>query len=193
MADTKLTALSANATPAFEDLLYTVDDPSGTPISKKITLAQVRDLMGIFVRKTGDESVTTSAAMQDDDHLTVTLDASATYLIQYGFYYSASLAGDFKWQWVGPSDLVGKHGAMRLSNSATSSEGNIRASGGAFTSGTSSVLSAGGTTGTAYVQGDALVVTTTGGAFKLQWAQETSDGTATQLLTYSWMLARRLA
>lgn len=37
MADEKLTALAALAVPANEDLLYTVDDPSGVPTSKKIT------------------------------------------------------------------------------------------------------------------------------------------------------------
>lgn len=35
----KLTALSALSTPAAEDLIYIVDDPSGTPASKKVTLA----------------------------------------------------------------------------------------------------------------------------------------------------------
>ena len=40
-ADTKLTALSADATPTTDDLLYTVDDPGGTPASKKATIANV--------------------------------------------------------------------------------------------------------------------------------------------------------
>lgn len=37
MADSKLTALSALSVPALEDLLYAVDDPSGTPASAKVT------------------------------------------------------------------------------------------------------------------------------------------------------------
>lgn len=41
MADTKTTALTALTAPAGEDLLYTVDDPSGTPTSKKITVANL--------------------------------------------------------------------------------------------------------------------------------------------------------
>lgn len=36
---TKLTALSALSTPSGEDLVYVVDDPSGSAVSKKITLA----------------------------------------------------------------------------------------------------------------------------------------------------------
>lgn len=41
MADTKLTALSEISVPALEDLLYTVDDPSGTPVSNRITAARL--------------------------------------------------------------------------------------------------------------------------------------------------------
>ena len=41
MADTKASALTELTTPALEDLLYIVDDPSGTPTSKRVTLANV--------------------------------------------------------------------------------------------------------------------------------------------------------
>lgn len=42
MADTKLTALAElAATPANTDILYIVDDPGGTPISKKITVSNL--------------------------------------------------------------------------------------------------------------------------------------------------------
>jgi hypothetical protein len=41
MADTKLTGLTADTTPGTDSLLYTVDDPSGTPASRKSTIGQV--------------------------------------------------------------------------------------------------------------------------------------------------------
>lgn len=41
MADAKLTALDALAAPAGGDLLYIVDDPAGTPVSKKITVSDL--------------------------------------------------------------------------------------------------------------------------------------------------------
>ena len=37
MADTKLSALTADVTPTSDDLVYAVDDPGGTPVSKKVT------------------------------------------------------------------------------------------------------------------------------------------------------------
>jgi hypothetical protein len=42
MADQKLTALPLLTEPADEDLLYTVNDPSDTPTSKKITWTSVK-------------------------------------------------------------------------------------------------------------------------------------------------------
>ena len=41
MADQKLTALTALTSPSTDDLLYIVDDPLGTPASRKITLANL--------------------------------------------------------------------------------------------------------------------------------------------------------
>ena len=45
MADTKLTALTEISVPALEDLAYTVDDPSGTPVSNKLTNARQGGLL----------------------------------------------------------------------------------------------------------------------------------------------------
>jgi hypothetical protein len=41
MADTKTTALTELASAAATDILYIVDDPGGTPLSKKITVANL--------------------------------------------------------------------------------------------------------------------------------------------------------
>lgn len=41
MADTKITGLTADADPQPADLLATVDDPSGTPVTKKATIQNV--------------------------------------------------------------------------------------------------------------------------------------------------------
>lgn len=50
-ADTKLTALTADASPTTDDLLYTVNDPGGTPASRKATIANVLTLKTLSVRE----------------------------------------------------------------------------------------------------------------------------------------------
>ena len=41
MADQKLTQLSAITSAGASDLIYIVNDPSGTPVSKKITVSDL--------------------------------------------------------------------------------------------------------------------------------------------------------
>lgn len=43
----KITELTENTTPAGEDLVESVDDPSGSPISKKVTLQNISDLIAV--------------------------------------------------------------------------------------------------------------------------------------------------
>lgn len=71
MADSKVTGLSADATPTSDDLLYVVNDPSGTPGSKKSTAANVITkahglsdgaVIGVVSGVMATSSVTSSAA-----------------------------------------------------------------------------------------------------------------------------------
>lgn len=53
MADQKLTALTAIGTPTTDDLLYMVDDPGGTPLSRKMTIAQLQTLIVTLANLSG--------------------------------------------------------------------------------------------------------------------------------------------
>jgi hypothetical protein len=58
LADQKLSALTADATPSSDDLVYTVNDPGGTPASRKVTIANLNAAL--------DHG--SLAGIADDDH-----------------------------------------------------------------------------------------------------------------------------
>lgn len=65
MADAKITGLGANTTPATTDLLVMVDDPGGTPVTMKMTIATLLALamtnvtMQVFAAGSGTYTPTT--------------------------------------------------------------------------------------------------------------------------------------
>ena len=62
MANTKISALTANTTPALTDILPMVDDPAGTPATQKVTLQSVSNLVRAipYTSKTANYTATES-------------------------------------------------------------------------------------------------------------------------------------
>jgi len=62
MADLKITAMtSMAATTIRTDLLHVIDDPTGTPINKKVTIGEMQDALNAPVAN-GDAALTLTAA-----------------------------------------------------------------------------------------------------------------------------------
>jgi len=88
MADTKLTALTANTSATTDDLLYLVDDPGGTPASKKITFDNLQKSItnvtgslstGLLKVTTTTGALSTAVANTDYQSADATLIALAAY------------------------------------------------------------------------------------------------------------------
>ena len=66
MADKKITALTDLSTGiAAEDLLHVIDDPSGTPVNKKVSVANVLNYLPTFLAFAQAEQTLTGAGAAD--------------------------------------------------------------------------------------------------------------------------------
>lgn len=148
-----------------------------------------------FVRKTTDETVTSSATLQDDNHLTLTVEAQHTYEFRVFLLVDGGATGDLKTAFTFPTGATCHftgHGPTTAlaSGSGGSAEFNGRQ---AATSGSTTI--AYGTSGSrlGIVLEGVLITGSTAGSFTLQWAQNTSDGTGTTLKSGSYMRTLKVA
>lgn len=62
MADQKITQLTALVSPSVDDLLVIVDDPAGTPVTKKATVASLKTALGLTGTNSGDQTTVSGNA-----------------------------------------------------------------------------------------------------------------------------------
>jgi hypothetical protein len=150
------------------------------------------DVTDLFARKTATESVTSSTTLQDDDDLTVSVLANTVYTVQAMLRYDGATTGDMKYKFVVPSGASFLYANMIPATSITGSAGNTTNFAGFDDTQTLSVGAAGAGTTLAIAISGLLVVGGTAGTFKLQWAQQTSDATATRMFAGSFLRATKV-
>ena len=135
------------------------------------------------VRKSANESVTSSTTLQNDDELKYEMAANTNYQFEFSILYTGGTAGDIKFTVTTPSggDLWATGWAP--SGGSVSTFGPMTASGTVI-----SGLDALGTTNPTmiYIRGVAMNSSTVGD-LQLQWAQNASSGTATTVYAGSFL------
>lgn len=146
----------------------------------------------LIVRKTANESVTSNTTNQADDALLFALGASEVWVARFVIFYQGTTTGDIKFTITGPSGVTIRYGSHQLGVASTTEIGSIRASSD-VAAGSVVGGGAGATTPvTAFIEAD-IANGATPGNVTFEWAQATSDGTATTVLAGSYLVAHRVA
>lgn len=161
---------------------------------QRATGSLLRSMLPQTVRKTADESRSATTTFADDTHLVFAAEADAVYTMWGAIKYFASTIPDIKVQFSVPSGCLGEWSWL-MPGSGTGAAGTA-----GYSIRTDSNDVAGSRTG--YGTSDSNHFTPMSGIFRmsstpgniaLQWAQNTSDATASTLFTDSWLMFQRIA
>jgi len=142
-----------------------------------------------FVRKTADESVTSSAVLQNDDHLLFSIPQAGTYAFEFVIFATsaANAAGDIQIQLTGPTGTFTFGGVGLDITLASGNTGTVNMAG------ISTTLNFGVSTTQTMILIKGILVATASGTLQLQWAQQTSNANATTVKAGSHMFVRQVA
>lgn len=146
----------------------------------------ITELRPPFARKTADETVNGSAALQDDNELIVGAAADATYLLELQATQNSGATPGFKLSFSLPSGATWLHGRFNAGSSAANEQFGLMP-----------LVGLSGITGAAadslLVVRALITISSTAGNVTLQWAQNTSNASNTVVRSGSWLLLTRVA
>lgn len=135
--------------------------------------------------KTADEAVTSSTVLQDDDHLSVSLEANATYWFKFFiFHQNAGATEGIKFALNGTVGVTSLKGQIRIGAGASTADARVTA----FESAVGATLAATDN----YSEVTGTIETSTAGTFLLRWAQNTSGAGATTVQRNSSLVMLRV-
>lgn len=146
--------------------------------------------------KTADTSRASTTTFASDPDLTVSLAANSVYRVEFFMHYAATDAGRFKTQWSVPSGATGVRSAVGPDQGTILSVTSSGASGrwGVHAYSTSCIYGTRDDTGNqCFAMEESIITTTSAGTCALQWAQATSNASASKLASGSYMRVKRLA
>jgi hypothetical protein len=124
----------------------------------------------MVVRKTADETISASTTFQDDNELSIAVEASSTYWCHLHLQTSSGTTPDFKYQFSKPSGATTPAWNAVYFTAAAALTASI----------SGDALTTGGFGADFPVEAWGFLVTSsTAGQFTLQWAQNTSDAGST--------------
>lgn len=137
----------------------------------------------VVVRKASDESVTSSTTLQNDDDFTFSVPASDVWVVSIRARVSVDPTPDIKIHFTAPTSATFNGTSKLFSASAVlAHEGDLLTEWSHTPAAEGLILEIDGT----------FANSTTAGALTMQWAQNTSNGTATTLHAGSYMVARKV-
>lgn len=153
------------------------DVTGDTTVSGNLSVAGVGQVQ--LVRKSTDESVTSSTTLQNDNHLFLPVVANATYDLFLMCIFSGDTAGDIKFAWSVPSGTV----LRWVDQTGTSG----------IATDTDFYSAPGGSTQVGFQIWATVVTSSTAGNVQFQWAQNASSATATIVRTNSHLKMTRIS
>ncbi|MFB6811253.1 hypothetical protein [Streptomyces sp. NPDC056387] len=165
------------------------------PAGQRITAGLLTSMLPTYVVKPTDQQVTSSTTNVNDTGIIAAVAANAIYVVTGMLLYSAHSSGDVRIGWTGPSGAVFDW----IIHAQTTGTGGLATAGvvvdrqsigntafplGGFGAENTTVM-------TAPLWGR-LTTSSTAGNLQLNWAQQTSSGTATIMRAGSWLLLTRV-
>lgn len=156
---------------------------------QKVTAEQLNDLIPLWCQKTdGPQSVTSSTTLVNITQLVLTPSVSKSYDIDGIIFYTAGATGDLRLAFTFPAGAT-----LYLGGSGYAAPANLAAYNSWLAEASGTYKRFEGATAAAVFLSGTLVMGSTAGNFQAQFAQDTSNGTATQILTGSRLRLTKVA